>query len=109
MSKLVVFSTKPYDKAFFSQYCQEKYGQGKDEESNGNNSSSNKEFTIQYLQNKLDKESAHLAAGYDAVCIFVNDDASKEVLQELANGGTKLMLLRCAGRVVRVESFKLLL
>ena len=31
------------------------------------------------------------------VCLFVNDDADREVLTELATNGTKVIALRCAG------------
>jgi hypothetical protein len=31
------------------------------------------------VQARLDKDSAALAAGYDVVCLFVNDDASEPV------------------------------
>lgn len=35
--------------------------------------------------------------GADAVCIFVNDDANREVLQELADLNIRILALRCAG------------
>ena len=38
-----------------------------------------------------------LAAGADAVCIFVTDDASRPVLELRASSGTRLLALRCAG------------
>lgn len=38
-----------------------------------------------------------LAKGFDAVCIFVNDNASGEVVEELGKLGVKLIALRCAG------------
>jgi D-lactate dehydrogenase len=38
-----------------------------------------------------------LAKGHEAVCIFVNDEANAEVLQELAAQGIRLIALRCAG------------
>ena len=31
------------------------------------------------------------------VCLFVNDDADREVLTELAQYGTQVIALRCAG------------
>ncbi|EGG24763.1 D-lactate dehydrogenase [Cavenderia fasciculata] len=40
---------------------------------------------------------AMVAKGYDAVCIFVNDIICSETLTILKEGGTKLILLRCAG------------
>lgn len=38
-----------------------------------------------------------MAAGYDVVVTFVNDDSSREVLEVLKSGGVKLIALRCAG------------
>jgi D-lactate dehydrogenase len=45
----------------------------------------------------LELETVGLAAGYDAVCIFVNDTADAEVLDALKRGGTSLVALRCTG------------
>lgn len=38
-----------------------------------------------------------LAKGFDAISIFVNDNGSAEVVEELSNLGVKLIALRCAG------------
>ena len=46
---------------------------------------------------QLSKTTAYLAKGCEAVCIFVNDDASKEVLEELAALGIRYLVLRSAG------------
>jgi len=46
---------------------------------------------------KLDAKTAILAKGADAVCIFVNDDASADALQVLKDNGVKSIALRCAG------------
>lgn len=70
-------------------------------------------------QARLEPTSAALAHGFDAVCIFVNDDAGAETLKVLAEGGVKLIAMRCAGydrvdlaaakelgiRVVRVPAY----
>ncbi len=45
----------------------------------------------------LNKETALLAKGSDAVCIFVNDVCSREVIERLSIYGIKLIALRCAG------------
>jgi D-lactate dehydrogenase len=42
-------------------------------------------------------ETADLASGYDAICIFVNDECPREAIDKLKEGGVKLILLRCAG------------
>eukprot|EP01024_Parvocaulis_polyphysoides_P000550 TRINITY_DN10137_c0_g1_i2.p2 TRINITY_DN10137_c0_g1~~TRINITY_DN10137_c0_g1_i2.p2 ORF type:complete len:422 (-),score=49.38 TRINITY_DN10137_c0_g1_i2:320-1516(-) len=50
-----------------------------------------------FIEHRLDKESAKLAQGSDAVIIFVNDDAGEETLQVLKDCGVKLIAFRCAG------------
>ncbi len=77
--KIAVFATKPYDKRFLE----------------AANASRSQRLT--YLEPRLDETTASLAAGFDAVCIFVNDDASRPVLEKLAQGGVKIIALRCAG------------
>ena len=79
MIKILFYDTKEYDKKLFEEY--------------------NKEYNydITYLETKLNKETAPLAKGYDAVCIFVNDIADKETLDILNECGVKLIVLRCAG------------
>lgn len=52
---------------------------------------------ILFLDVRLTDKTALLAAGCDCVCAFVNDSLDKNVLQLLANGGTKLIALRSAG------------
>jgi hypothetical protein len=75
--RIVMFSTKPYDRLSF-----EAVNVGHD---------------IVYLEPRLAPETATLSAGAPAICIFVNDDASASVLQALHAGGTRVLLLRCAG------------
>ncbi len=53
--------------------------------------------TLKYHEAPLDLDTVHLAAGYAAVCIFVNDKADAEVLAQLKAGGTGLVALRCTG------------
>jgi D-lactate dehydrogenase len=50
-----------------------------------------------FLEPRLTIQSVKLAAGFDAVCCFVNDQLTAEVLDSLAAGGTRLIALRCAG------------
>ncbi|KAJ3220244.1 hypothetical protein HDU67_003259 [Dinochytrium kinnereticum] len=52
---------------------------------------------VVYLECKLGPQTVGLAAGCQVVCIFVNDNASAEVLTLLAGQGVKLVTLRCAG------------
>ena len=79
MVKILFYDTKEYDRELFEEYNKEY------------------EFEIKYLETKLNNETAPLAKGYDAVCIFVNDMADKETLQILSECGVKLIVLRCAG------------
>ncbi|MGF6538976.1 2-hydroxyacid dehydrogenase [Paraburkholderia youngii] len=52
---------------------------------------------LQYFDVSLNMDTAGLAAGYGAVCIFVNDRADAQVLEALHKGGTRLLALRCTG------------
>jgi D-lactate dehydrogenase len=77
--KLAFYSTKPYDETFFNQ-ANKTFG-----------------FQIDYLESRLRRRTVELANGADAVCAFVNDSLSDEVLTGLSNLGVKLVALRCAG------------
>jgi len=77
--RVAVFSEKPYDREFLSI----------------ENTSAGHELT--FLQPRLDASTAPLADGFEAVCVFVNDQLNAEVLELLASGGTRLIALRCAG------------
>ncbi|TGZ80179.1 hypothetical protein EX30DRAFT_341748 [Ascodesmis nigricans] len=50
-----------------------------------------------FLEPRLDSTTAALAAGHDAVCIFVNDVCDREALEQLKSNGVKYIALRCAG------------
>ncbi len=77
--KTVVFSAKPYDRQFLEA------------------AASPAEHELTFLEARLTQETCSLAAGYDAVCVFVNDQLDAEVLQTLAKLGVKVIALRCAG------------
>jgi D-lactate dehydrogenase len=55
------------------------------------------EHKIHYIEPRLTEDTAALALGFDCVCAFVNDRLNKKTLQKLADGGTKIIALRCAG------------
>lgn len=76
--KVAFFDTKSYDKHFFDMY-------------------NNGEFEIQYFESKLNKHTAEMTKGYDAVCAFVNDDINADVIDTLYENGIGLIALRCAG------------
>jgi len=45
----------------------------------------------------LGTETVSNAAGYDAVCLFVNDTADPEILQHMSAMGVEMIAMRCAG------------
>ena len=77
--KIMFYDTKPYDKIWF-QPLGEEMG-----------------YKIKFQEVKLNEDTAILAKNYDAVCIFVNDDAGKETIKALKELGVGTILLRCAG------------
>lgn len=77
--KIAVFSAKPYDREYLDAA---NVAEG---------------HQLKYFDAPLDIETVGLAAGYDAVCIFVNDTADAAVLDALKRGGTSLVALRCTG------------
>ena len=82
--KVAFFGTKDYDRMFFSQLARDK-GEG------------TYNVEIKYFKARLTSETVHLAEGFRAVCIFVNDEAPREVVEALSQCGVRLILLRCAG------------
>ncbi|MBR0283216.1 MAG: HPr family phosphocarrier protein [Oscillibacter sp.] len=82
--KIAFFGTKDYDRLFFSELVKDK-GEG------------TFNCDITFFTTRLTPETAYLAKGYSAVCIFVNDECPEQVVNILADGGVKLILLRCMG------------
>ena len=78
-NSVLFFDSKPYDIAFFE--------------------AANKDIGLElkFLNNRLNVDTAPLAAGYKAVCAFVNDDISGPVVDILHGLGVELVALRCAG------------
>lgn len=52
---------------------------------------------LQFFEERLSAESAVLAQGCPAVCVFVNDNVDAEVLAILARQGTRLVATRSTG------------
>lgn len=77
--KLAFFDAKPYDRSSFDKLAEE----------NG--------IEIKYFETKLNEDTADLSNGFDAVCVFVNDDINAEVIDKLHALGVKAVALRCAG------------
>lgn len=76
--KIAFFDTKPYDKASFDKLL-------------------TAGIRIKYFETKLNLDTASLAAGCDAVCVFVNDAVDREVIDKLCALGVRAVALRCAG------------
>lgn len=55
------------------------------------------EIEIDYIDHELEPRTAALAKGYDAICAFVSANVGAETLQILHDGGTNIVLMRCAG------------
>ena len=77
--KLAFFDTKPYDRPGFDRYA---VPAG---------------IEIKYFESNLNIDTVSLAAGFDAVCVFVNDNVTAEVVEKLYQLGVKTIVLRCAG------------
>lgn len=82
--KLAVFSAKPYDKLFLTT-------------ARATELDATAGIEIIYHSAALTLNTASLARGADAVCIFVNDKADEPVLSALVANGVQAILLRCAG------------
>jgi D-lactate dehydrogenase len=77
--RIAFFDTKPYDRDFFDRANKQYH------------------FDIRYFSPRLSDETVPLASGFDAVCVFVNDDVSASVVQQLYENGVKMVALRSAG------------
>jgi D-lactate dehydrogenase len=77
--KVAFFDAKEYDIASF------------------NKANMKNEFEFRFFETRLNAETVRLAEGFDVVCVFVNDDVNKEVIDQLAAYGIRLLALRCAG------------
>jgi D-lactate dehydrogenase len=75
--KIAFFSTKSYDRQFFDHYVST--------------------HEIIYFEARLNKQTATLATGCNAVCVFVNDKLSRNTIIELKKIGIQLIALRSAG------------
>lgn len=77
--KTAVYSARRYDKTMLAQ-ANETAG-----------------HELRFLEDRLSRETAILAKGCEAVCVFVNDTVDAEVLGILANQGTRLVATRSTG------------
>lgn len=79
MIEAAVYDTKVYDREYLTRAA------GKEQ------------ITWRFHEFRLDPETARLAAGAQAACIFVNDQANRVALERLKASGVRLLALRCAG------------
>ncbi|MEM7796324.1 MAG: 2-hydroxyacid dehydrogenase [Cyanobacteria bacterium P01_C01_bin.118] len=77
--KIAFFNTKRYDERSFTEVNRD-YG-----------------HELTFFESRLTPDTASLASGFPAVCVFINDEVGEETLREIAATGTKLIALRCAG------------
>ena len=77
--RIAFYSTKPYDKVWFEPLGRE-YG-----------------FDIHFIEAACNEETVFMAKGYDAICIFVNDHVSAQMIDQLYEMKVKAILLRSAG------------
>ena len=77
---IAFFSTQKYELPFFEQSTRD-YSNIK----------------ITYFEQALSEQTAILANGFDAICVFVNDTVNATVIEQLARQGINTILLRCAG------------
>jgi D-lactate dehydrogenase len=76
--RVLVYSSRPYDKEFLDEANHDAH-------------------ELVYTEARLDERTAALAKNFTAVCCFVSDSIEQGILQELYNGGTRLVLLRSTG------------
>jgi D-lactate dehydrogenase len=79
--RIALFDSKPYDKLFFEKLSVQ----------------SSFNFEIHFFPNHLTEDTAILTAGFDCVCVFVNDHVSPRVIDILQKNRISLLALRCAG------------
>ncbi len=55
------------------------------------------DYALQFYEFRLSADTVAMAAGFDAVCVFVNDSLDADVVRELNGLGVGMIALRCAG------------
>lgn len=81
--KLLLFSAKRYDQISFELEHQ--------------THALDYKFEIEYYPYPLTNKNTQIAAGYPAICVFVNDQLDANVLTKLHAQGVRFILLRCSG------------
>jgi len=89
--KVAVFSTKAYDRQFLEA------ANFPTQLSTEDTSAHQYLHELVFFEPRLNRDTAILAAGFPAVCVFVHDQVDAPTLEILASNGTRLVVLRCAG------------
>lgn len=76
--KVAVYSSKPYDQKSFCEILPN-------------------DIEMEFFDVRLTSNSVDLAKGFNAVCAFVNDDLSADIIAKLEEFAIKGIALRCAG------------
>jgi D-lactate dehydrogenase len=77
--KIIIYDTHRFERPFLERAFQES------------------KYEHEFVEARLCPLTADLAKGYDSACIFIHDDASKEVLERLYSLGIRHLALRSAG------------
>jgi D-lactate dehydrogenase len=76
--KIAFFSTKSYDRESFEK-------------------NNNGEHQLDFYKTRLNNQTVNLTQGYEAICVFVNDQIDSGIIKKLHQNGIQLIALRCAG------------
>jgi D-lactate dehydrogenase len=76
--KVAVFSAKNYDREFLI-------------------TANDSRHELHFFEPHLNEQTAGLATGFGAVCVFVNDQVGSATIAKLSSLGVRLIALRCAG------------
>ena len=77
--KIAFYTTKPYDRIWFEPMAERNH------------------MEIHFFEAPCRPNTLNLAAGYDAICIFINDQITSEMIEQLCEMKVKAILLRSAG------------
>lgn len=98
MIRVAFFSAKSFDEEIFNHYIN---STPSDEnlatQAQVSLSHSQQVVNATFFSYPLNEQTALSCRGFDAVCVFVNDDVNKATLTTLADVGIKHVALRCAG------------
>ncbi|MBN1257281.1 MAG: cyclic nucleotide-binding domain-containing protein [Planctomycetes bacterium] len=76
--KVAFFDSKPYTETAFEKY-------------------NPYDYVYKFFEPRLTQQTVSMAAGFKAVCAFVNDTLDTTTIEELAGLGIEMIALRCAG------------